>query len=181
MRLTNKTCFFFETYKKTILPPIFFEMSLVRPRKFPHFLERKWDHQRDPEWEEKIGNFKHGQDGVRDPFDEDESQFSLSIVTKKSLSMWKPNNNTRIVVVGASDVGISVVESLLSMKYVNFTHIYLLAPGGLLNINANSKHDYLKAFSTNYTINELDNLMLPSRIQVLDARMVIPSHSDIAS
>ena len=36
-----------------------------------------------------------------------------------------------MVVVGASDTGLSFIESLLTIKEINFTHITLLAPGGL--------------------------------------------------
>ncbi len=53
------------------------------------------------------------------------------------LSSNKISNNTRIVVVGASDIGISFVECLLAIKEINFTHITLLAPGGLLTMHIN--------------------------------------------
>jgi hypothetical protein len=63
--------------------------------------------------------------------DQEESPFSLSMLTKKQLSAVKVSNNTRIVVVGASDTGVSFIESLLTIKDINFTNIILLAPGGL--------------------------------------------------
>lgn len=44
--------------------------------------------------------------------------------------------NNRIVVVGASDTGISLIESLISIKTLNFTNLTLLAPGGLITMNA---------------------------------------------
>ena len=89
------------------------------------------------------------------------------------LSQVKISNNTRIVVVGASDTGISFIESLLTIKEINFTHITLLAPGGLLTMHVIKPEDQLKAISTNYTIEELRNLMLDARVAVLDAKMVI--------
>jgi len=82
------------------------------------------------------------------------------------------NNNTRIVVVGASDTGISFIESLLSVKDINFTHISLLAPGGILTMHIVNPGDQLKALSTNYLLEELKNLMLDARVSVLDAKMV---------
>lgn len=88
------------------------------------------------------------------------------------LSAVKVSNNTRIVVVGASDTGISLIESLLTIKDINFTHITLLAPGGLLTMHVNSPLDYLKAVSTNYTLEELKNLMLDARVSILDAKMI---------
>lgn len=59
---------------------------------------------------------KNGMDADRDPFDQEQPPFSLSMLTKKFLSSNKISNNTRIVVVGASDTGISFIESLLSLK-----------------------------------------------------------------
>ena len=41
--------------------------------------------------------------------------------------------NTHIVVVGGSECGLSVVESLLFSQSLGFTAITLLAPGGLPN------------------------------------------------
>lgn len=90
-------------------------------------------------------------------------------MSKKLLSEPKIVNSTRIVVVGASDCGISFIESLLSIRYIQFTNIYLIAPGGInyeLDMNSN-----LKASSTSYPIEELHRLMLETRVKVINARM----------
>lgn len=88
------------------------------------------------------------------------------------LSINKTNNNTRIVVIGASDTGISLIETLLSIKYINFTNIYLLAPGGLVNMHVTDDPFYqLKSSSIHYSINELKSLMLDARITLIDGRM----------
>lgn len=63
--------------------------------------------------------------------DEETSTFGLSLVSKRMLSINRVNNNSRIVVLGASDTGISFIEYLLSLRYINFTNIVLLNPGGL--------------------------------------------------
>lgn len=76
------------------------------------------------------------------------------------------------MVVGASDTGISFIESLLSIKDINFTHVSLLAPGGILTMHVNEPGDQLKVLSTNYLLEELKNLMLDARVNVLDAKMV---------
>lgn len=75
------------------------------------------------------------QDRSRDAMDEIESQFALSLLTKKMLSVTPVSNNTRIIVVGGSDTGISFIETLLSMKFIKFTNITLLAPGGLVHMH----------------------------------------------
>ena len=74
------------------------------------------------------------------------------MVTKKQLHSLKIENNTRIVVVGASDTGISFIESLLTLPRVQFTNITLLSPGGLVTQHVNSQKDYLRAMSTSYSL-----------------------------
>jgi len=46
MRLTGNTCVYFEIQDTTVIPAIFYEMIHIRSRRFPHFLDRKWDHER---------------------------------------------------------------------------------------------------------------------------------------
>lgn len=46
LRLAGKTCLYFEINPKTVIPTIFNELVHIRSRRFPHFLERKWDHER---------------------------------------------------------------------------------------------------------------------------------------
>jgi len=86
LRLTGKTCLYFEVEGKTLLPDIFNELVFVRARTFPHFLKRKWDFEHDEEHFERAGELKEVTDGNRDPFDQEESPFSLSMITKKMLS-----------------------------------------------------------------------------------------------
>lgn len=74
------------------------------------------------------------------------------MVTKKQLYAMKTENNTRIVVVGSSDTGLSFIESLLMIRDVNFTNITLLAPGGLVTMHVKNQKDYLRAASTNYSL-----------------------------
>lgn len=46
MRLSANTCLYFEIHDRTVIPTIFHELVHVRSRRFPHFLDRKWDHER---------------------------------------------------------------------------------------------------------------------------------------
>ena len=116
LRLLNKTCMYFEVHERTLLPDIFHEFILVKARVFPHFLRRKWDVDVGEEDLERRLKVKGAVDDTRNPSDESEPPFSLSMITKKLLRSQKVSNNNRIVVVGASDTGISFIESLLSIK-----------------------------------------------------------------
>jgi hypothetical protein len=46
LRLTQKTCLYFEVQGTTIIPSIFHEFVHIRSRRFPHLLDKKWDHER---------------------------------------------------------------------------------------------------------------------------------------
>lgn len=80
---------------------------------------------------EKVRDPIPSQDRGRNPIDEQIAAFGLSLVCKRMLSINKVNNNTRILVVGASDTSLSFIEYLLSMRYVSFSNITLLSPSGL--------------------------------------------------
>lgn len=175
LRLSGKTCMYFEIMTNTIIPTIFHELVHIRSRRFPHFLERKWDHER-YEPRIKLDDDRDSTvpvDGAdRDPLDEKESPFALYFTTRRLLSEPKILKNARIVVVGASDAGISFVEALLSISYLHFSNITLVSPGGLPHHHLTDKNANLKAYSTSYTFEELKKLMLESRINVVDARMI---------
>lgn len=114
----------------------------------------------------------------RDALDELESPFALCFTTRRMLSEAKIIKNARIVVVGASDTSISFIEALLSISYLKFTSIILIAPGGLPNHHFVERCENLKAYSTSYTKEELRKLMLESRVNVINARMVDIDRSD---
>ena len=146
---------YFEIHDRTVIPTIFHELIHVRSRRFPHFLDKPWDYERynteEIQGEEdKDKNIPvDGHD--RDHLDEKESPFALCFTTKRVLSEPKIVKNSRIVVVGASDTGISFIEALLSISYLNFTNIILIAPGGLPHHHYDNKNQNLKAYSTSYT------------------------------
>jgi hypothetical protein len=130
LRLAGKTCLYFEVNDSTVIPQIFQELVHVRSRRFPHFLDRKWDHEHAEKndasndndsslksLDEEAGDVPmDGRD--RNPIDEKESPFALCFSTKRLLSEAKILKNARVVVVGASDTGISFVEALLSISYL---------------------------------------------------------------
>ena len=123
--MSGKTCLYFEVMNRTVIPTIFYELVHARSRRFPHFLDRKWDHERHvedkaiAEEDENDSEYKVPVDGAdRRPDDEEESPFALCFTTKRLLSEAKIVKNARIVIVGASDTGISFAEALLSITYL---------------------------------------------------------------
>lgn len=182
LRLTNKNCLYFEVNTGTIIPTVFQELVHIRARRFPHFLDRKWDHERftsEDTLRKQQEDVQNKVDGCRrDPLDEVEAPFALCFATRRMLSEPKIVKNARIVVVGASDTSISFIEALLSINYLQFTNIVLVAPGGLPHHHFEDKKENLKAYSTSYTHEELKKLMLESRVRIIDARMVDIDKSD---
>lgn len=168
LRLTAKTCLFFEVHNLTVIPDVFHELLHVRSRRFPHFLLRNWDHEKDPQPHE---DSLYRQDGAeRDFQDEKQAEFSLCFISKRLVSEQKQVNNTRILVVGASDTGLSLVETLLSLRFLRFTSITLVAPGGLRQLI--EAEESLCASSCTHSQLELKQLMLENRVAVIDAMMV---------
>lgn len=172
LRLSAKTCLYFEIANRTVIPQIFNELTNVRTRRFPHFLKRKWDHERNADDNADDENRDNMDGADRDPLDEEEAPFALCFITRRLLSEPKIVKNSRIVVVGASDTGISFIEALLSISYLRFTNIVLVSPGGLPHHHFADQRDNLKAYSTSYTNEELKRLMLENRVKVINARMV---------
>ena len=60
----------------------------------------------------------------------------------------------------------------MTIKDVRFPFLTLLAPGGLVTMNAEHEFELLKSFSTSYTFSEIRNLMLDARVTLLDAKIV---------
>jgi hypothetical protein len=182
LRLTQKTCLYFEVATATIIPAVFHNLVHVRSRRFPKLLDRKWDHERFVSEDALIRQAdmtRNKVDGcMRDPLDEVEASFALCFTTRRLLSEAKIVKNARIVVVGASDTSISFIEALLSISYLHFTNIVLIAPGDLPHNHFADNKENLKAYSTSYTREELKKLMLESRTRVINARMVDIDRSD---
>lgn len=110
--------------------------------------------------------------------DEDEAPFALCFSTKRLLSEAKIVKNSRIVVVGASDTGISFIEALLAVSYLGFSNVTLVAPGGLPHAHLATRAANLRTCSTSYTWREMRKLMLESRVTVVDSRAVDIDRAD---
>eukprot|EP00941_MAST-03F_sp_MAST-3F-sp1_P004015 g4015.t1 len=105
------------------------------------------------------------------------SNFSLHLISQNLLSKPKVVNNTRIIVVGASDTGISTLESLLLLPHIEFTNLKLISPGGLprgessVHAYGDNPNELLHGRSL-YTSQELGQLGLGNKISVLPKKLV---------
>ena len=170
-RLSNKISLYYELNPDIGKAPSFIgDLLITRNRKFPHFIMKKWDYTKDFFEDEKIKSRTDGEE--RYEFDEDEAEFCLVMSTKKMFADSRIANNNRIVVVGGSDTGISFIESLLSIRYLEFSHIYLIAPGGLLYHHIQDEILNLKVSMNNYQITELKKLLFEHRIKIIDSKVI---------
>lgn len=170
-RLTNKISLYYELSPDVLKAPAFItEMLITRNRKFPHFIMKKWDFTKEFFEDEKIKSRTDGEE--RYEFDQEESNSCLLMTTKKMFADSRIANNNRIVIVGGSDTGISFIESLLSIRYLEFSHIYLIASGGLLYHHIEDEILNLKVSVNNYQINELKKLLFEHRIKIIDSKVI---------
>jgi hypothetical protein len=170
-RLTNKISLYYEISPDINEAPGFIkEMLITRNRRFPHFIMKKWDFTKEFFEDEKIRSRTDGEENYE--FDEEESENCLVMTTKKMFADSRIANNNRIVVVGGSDTGISFIESLLSIRYLEFSNIYLIAPGGLLYHHIENEITNLKVSVNNYQINELKKLLFEHRIKIIDSKVL---------
>ncbi|MCQ2817206.1 MAG: DUF4821 domain-containing protein, partial [archaeon] len=170
LRLVNKICLYYEISPDTETTPKFFkDFILSRNRKFPHFQMKGWEYQKELYEDEKIKSRLDGEE--REELDEKESDFCLMYLSKKMMLESKIANNNRIVIVGASDTGISFIESLLSIRYLEFSYIYLIAPGALLYHHIEEEINNMKVSISNYQLKDLKKLLLEHRIKIINAKV----------
>ena len=168
LKLINKIAIYYEiTPDAEIVPKFFKDFILTHNRKFPHFIMKEWNYKKEQYEDEKIKTRTDGEE--RDELDEKESDFCLVYLSKKMLVESRIANNNRIVIIGASDTGISFIESLLSIRYLEFSYIYLIAPGGLLYHHIEKEIDNMKVSVNNYQLKELKKLLLEKRIKIINA------------
>ena len=157
-RLLNKFCLYFEVFTDLNYPIFVREMIHCKNRRFPYLIYN--DQQTDSliYEDEKIKSKMDGEERIEN--DKQESEFCLMMITKRSFYDSKIANNNKIVIVGASDTGISFIESLLSIRYLSFSYIYLVAPGGLLYHHIQSEILNLKSSFSSYQLSEVKKLLL---------------------
>jgi len=168
LKLINKIAIYYEIAPDTeIVPKFFKDFILTQNRKFPHFIMKEWNYKKTQYEDEKIKTRTDGEE--RDELDEKESDFCLVYLSKKMLVESRIANNNRIVIIGASDTGISFIKLLFSIRYLEFSYIYLVAPGGLLYHHIEKEIDNMKVSINNYQLKDLKKLLLEKRIKIINA------------
>jgi adenylate kinase family enzyme len=173
MRLFRKTCLYYRVYPGQIIAPLLSNLVQAPPRSRPQLRPG-----------EVRGNAGSGNEitGKDTPYAEDvaetngENGFALHFLTLKLLSEPKIFTHSRIVVVGASDAGLSALESLMLTPYMQFSRLTLVAPNGI-PIPADQQSE--KSFVTShaggpcgYTKREIQQLSFDSTVRVINGRMV---------
>lgn len=177
-RLLNKFTLYYEYYTELKYPSFLNDLIQCKSRKFPTFINSKEfidDHVKKIEnthkkfEDEKIRTKMDGEEKNENDFTE--SECCLMLLTKRMFYETKISNNNRIVIVGASDTGISFIESLLSIRYLNFSYIYLVAPGGFDYHHIQNEFQNLKVSYTSYQMSEVKKLLLENRINIIDSKI----------
>lgn len=171
MRLYGKTVVYYPLRADDVPAPILEEFVQVRPRHRPEKAGSGGV-------EADVARIGSGELAASARGSAEDDRHALFFLTRKLMSEPKLVNNARIVVVGASDTGISFLETLLMVAYIRFTNVTLISPGGLPQ-KASDIAGKLSAAqasapwttSPEYRPLELERLALESRIRVIDARV----------
>ncbi|KAL6751227.1 hypothetical protein V8C86DRAFT_2782277 [Haematococcus lacustris] len=91
-----------------------------------------------------------------------DASFALYLFSRRSAFAARQAVNAQVVVLGASEAGLAVVERLLMDAALVFNYITLLAPGGII----------VGGVACEYTASDIAKLGLDARVTLLDAEMV---------
>uniref|UniRef100_A0A3P9JXW1 Cilia and flagella associated protein 61 n=1 Tax=Oryzias latipes TaxID=8090 RepID=A0A3P9JXW1_ORYLA len=161
LRLAHKSCLYYRTYPRhcshqdSCVDPLDFVLNYavpISPRKqiiYPL---------------EELGN-----DAPSIRLTEEQAPFALSLIRRKFLVQPRRNINTRIVVVGASDTGLSFLETLCLRPNLKFNNLALVSTHGF---PGDCDHKDMGFLSTSHAYNSKDLATIHSNINVVKGKMV---------
>ncbi|XP_033104010.1 cilia- and flagella-associated protein 61-like [Anneissia japonica] len=103
----------------------------------------------------------------------EKEKFALNHINRKLTLEPKVTINSRIVIVGASDVSLSFLETLAFCPHLRFNNLVLISPHGLPGDLATD--DIVSNFLStprNYTRDELAQISLRTWVNVVNAKMI---------
>ena len=188
LRISSSSALHYRLFSDSPVPPVLDAMIQVRPRRVRHF-PAQVDHNAKlyyprgacPESSPTDGAVLPGP--LAYPFVEanfgppgsvdDNTSFGLWSFVSKFVFEPKVVCNARIVVVGASDTGLSAIESLVvSTPYLHFSNITLISPEGLPSRAPDRTRGFLP-HNLNYTERLLSQLALGASISVLPTKVMM--------
>eukprot|EP00873_Tetraselmis_striata_P013731 jgi/Tetstr1/433995/TSEL_023169.t1 len=92
----------------------------------------------------------------------EDDAFALYCFTRRISQMRRRIVNSQVVVIGASECGISAIEQLLCNPRLEFTSIALVAPGGITVGGAGST----------YSSQDISKIGLEAQVSMVDAEMI---------
>ncbi|KAL4101477.1 hypothetical protein PRIC1_005229 [Phytophthora ramorum] len=105
--------------------------------------------------------------------------FALFVLPKRLLSEPKMIINQRLVIVGASDAGLSCLARFLATPYLHFSNLTLVSPHGLAVAPMDDDEDGTMrarasdfARKSTFTAVELEQYSLRTHVRVIESRMV---------
>ncbi|KAI1897390.1 hypothetical protein AGOR_G00082810 [Albula goreensis] len=107
----------------------------------------------------------------------DQTPYALNHINRKLTMEPKATVNIRIVVVGASDTGISFLEVLAFCPHLRFNNLTLISKLGLPSYCNNEKTSFL-ATSHSYTDRDYAQLSLRSWVNVIEGKMMGINRAD---
>uniref|UniRef100_A0A8C7Z774 Cilia and flagella associated protein 61 n=1 Tax=Oryzias sinensis TaxID=183150 RepID=A0A8C7Z774_9TELE len=161
LRLAHKSCLYYRTYpshcshQDSCVDPLDFVLNYavpISPRKqiiYPL---------------EELGN-----DAPSIRLTEEQAPFALSLICRKFLVQPRRNINTRIVVVGASDTGLSFLETLCLCPNLKFNNLALVSTHGF---PGDCDHKDMGFLSTSHAYNSKELALIHSNINVVKGKMV---------
>jgi flagellar biosynthesis GTPase FlhF len=97
-------------------------------------------------------------------------RYLLFVTNRKYVTLPKMEANSRVVVVGASDTGLTFIETLLQLPHIRFTNLTLISPEGLQTTN-NPRFQYIPS-PLSYADNELELMAIGECANVVQGRLV---------
>lgn len=163
MRLYKKSVLYYRQYPGMPVPDFLPQLVQVKRRRLASRTPNQPEPDKTKLENDSLAKQNHGRN------------FSLYFLTHKLFSEPKLVNNSRIVVVGASDAGLSFLETLLMVPYMQFTSLTLLSPGGLPRGYEHmfaKEEGWLPTSATGYSRKELDEVGYGSHVRFVDSKLV---------